>query len=178
MSYLFHVDTESGDLVSDHFGAPVDDFTPAAFVLPWGWHADLANVRREFPDFGRSDPRLPAIHIQHADGDTVSALLYQSHKIAQGKPALSGLPATYGNDSDVTTLEVQLHDNISDVSAVLYYSIFPKYNAIARSFKVFNNGTEDIVIQRASSFSIDLPNLDLDLIEVQGDWSHGKFLSF
>lgn len=172
VSYLFHVDPDNGELVSDHFGAPVDDFTPAAFVLPWGWHDNLANLRREFPDLGRSDPRLPAIHIQHADGSTVSALLYESHQISQGKPALPGLPATYGNDSDVSTLTVRLYDNVSDVSAVLLYSIFPKYNAIARSFSITNNGSGDIVVDRAASFSTDFPNLDLDMIEVQGDWSH------
>ncbi|KAF9736530.1 alpha-galactosidase 2 [Paraphaeosphaeria minitans] len=172
VSYLFHVDTESGELISDHYGAPVDDFTPPAFVLPWGWHDNLATLRREFPDVGRSDPRLPAIHIEHPDGDTVTALLYKSHQLVQGKPELPGLPATYGNDSDVSTLQVHLYDNVSDVSAVLSYSIFPKYNAIARSFSVTNNGTGNISIERAASFSTDFPNLDLDMIEVQGDWSH------
>lgn len=172
MSYLFHVDPESGDLVSDHFGGPATDFTPPASILPWGWHDNLANYRREFPDIGRSDFRLPAIHIEHADGDTVSAFVYQSHEVVPGKPSLPGLPATYGGDADVTTLVVQLYDNVSDVSAALSYSIFPQYNAIARSFSITNNGSDDIVIQRAASFSTDFPNLDLDMIEVQGDWSH------
>jgi alpha-galactosidase len=80
---LFHVDHNSGDLVADHFGGAISDFTPPA--VPWdaGWNAEMANDRREFPDFGRSDPRLPAIHIEHADGDTVSAFRYQSHNICQ-----------------------------------------------------------------------------------------------
>lgn len=137
-----------------------------------GWNDNLAVIRREFPDLGRSDPRLPAIHIEHPDGDTVTALLYKSHQVIQGKPELPGLPATYGNGSDVSTLQVHLYDNVSDVSAVLSYSIFPKYNAIARSFSITNNGTGDISIERAASFSTDFPNLDLDMIEVQGDWSH------
>lgn len=172
MAYLFHVDHLSGDLVSDHFGAPVDDFTPATYVSPQGWHDNLATKRREFPDIGRSDVRLPAIHIEHADGDTVTALLYESHEVVKGKPELPGLPATYGNDSDVSTLLVHLYDNVSDVSAVLSYSIFPKYNAIARSFSITNNGSNDIVIERAASFSTDFPSVDLSMIEVQGDWSH------
>lgn len=175
MSYLFHVDAKSGELVSDHFGGPASDFTPPANVLPWGWNAALANVRREFPDIGRSDFRLPAIHIEHADGDTVSAFRYQSHNITQGKPSIKGFPGTHGNNGDVTTLIVQLYDNVSDVSAALSYSIFPKYNAIARSFTITNNaknGTGDIVIDRAASFSTDFPNVDLEMIEPHGDWSH------
>jgi alpha-galactosidase len=181
MSYLFHVDTGSGDLLSDHFGGPSGDFTPPA--EPWlsGWNADLANVRREFPDVGRSDPRLPAIHIEHADGDTVSAFRYQSHNITQGKPSLPGLPATYGGAGNVTTLIVHLYDNVSDVSAALSYSVFPEFNAIARSFSITNhasngssNGTAGgaLVIERAASFSTDFPNVDLEMIEPYGDWSH------
>jgi alpha-galactosidase len=184
MSYLFHVDRSSGDLVADHFGGSISDFTPPA--QPWdaGWNAELANDRREFPDFGRSDPRLPAIHIEHADGDTVSAFRYQSHNITQGKPSLPGLPATYGGAGNVTTLIVQLYDNVSDVSAALSYSVFPEYNAIARSFTITNhassngssNGTNQasgpLTIQRAASFSTDFPNIDLEMIEPYGDWSH------
>ncbi|KAH0026795.1 alpha-galactosidase, partial [Aureobasidium melanogenum] len=180
VSYRFHVDPRSGDLVSDHFGGPVDDFTGPAQISNSGWSTGLdnigtpglTNVRREFPDVGRSDFRLPAIHISHADGDTVSAFTYQSHEIVQGKPALLGLPATYGNAGDVTTLIVKLYDNYSDVSAALSYSVFPEYNAIARSFQITNNGTKNISIERAASFSTDLPNLDLKMLELQGDWSH------
>ena len=79
----------------------------------------LGNLRREFPDVGRSDVRLPAIHISHADGNTVTALTYKSHEILEGKPGLPGLPATYGEDGDVSTIIVHLYDNISDVSAAL-----------------------------------------------------------
>jgi alpha-galactosidase len=85
---------------------------------------------------------------------------------------LPGLPATYGGEDDVTTIIVTLYDNYSDVIAALSYSIFPQYNAIARSFQLTNNRSDAITIERAASFSTDLPNLDLDMIEVQGDWAH------
>lgn len=172
VSYLFHVDTATGDLISDHFGGLSDGFLAPSTLFQGGWSDGLTNTRREFPDVGRSDFRLPAIHILHSTGDTVSAFAYRSHRIVEGKPALPGLPATYGNASDVTTLIVNLYDNYSDVSAVLSYSIFPKYNAIARSFEIANNGTGEIVIERAASFSLDLPNLDLEMLELQGDWAH------
>lgn len=171
VSYLFHVDS-SGDLFSDHFGGLASDFTPPANIYQGGWSDGLTNTRREFPDVGRSDIRLPAIHILHSTGDTVSAFSYRSHEILQGKPALPGLPSTYGGDADVSTLLVRLYDNFSDISAVLSYSIFPTHNAIARSFQITNNGSNRIVIERAASFSVDLPNLDLDMLELQGDWAH------
>lgn len=190
-AYLFHVDEETGELISDHFGGPADDFVNPPWISSQGWVCPryfytnnlgpqltrlqvdgLGNLRREFPDVGRSDVRLPAIHISHADGNTVTALTYQSHEVVQGKPGLPGLPATYGGDDDVSTIIVHLYDNISDVSAALSYSMFHKYNAVARSFQLTNNGTEEISIERAASFSTDLPNLDLEMIELQGDWSH------
>jgi alpha-galactosidase len=115
---------------------------------------------------------LPAIHIQHADGNTISEFRYRSHQVLQGKPPLPGLPGTYGSEEDATTLIVKLYDNYSDVSAALSYSIYPQYNAIARSFQISNNGSTDIVIERAASFSVDLPNLDLDMVELHGDWAH------
>lgn len=171
VSYLFHADSTSGDLTLDHFGGP-SEFMPAAVISTQGWMDGLANDRREFPDVGRSDLRLPAIHIRHADGSTVTALTYESHEIVAGKPALEGLPSTYGNESDVSTIIVRLHDNVSDVSAALHYSIFPKYNAVARSFQLSNNGTANITIERAASFSVDLPNTDLLMTSLHGDWTH------
>lgn len=172
MVYQFHVDSANGELISDHFGGPIDDFIPPAQIDQSGWHASLAAERREFPDMGRSDFRLPAIHIEHGDGNTVSEFAYQSHEIVEGKPALPGLPATYGDAEEATTLVIQMYDNYSDVSALLSYSIFPEHDAVARSFQITNNGSEDIVIQRAASFSTDFPNVDMDMIEVHGDWSH------
>jgi alpha-galactosidase len=172
VSYLFHVDPASGDLVSDHFGGPVDDFAPPPTVYRGGWSDGLSNTRREFPDVGRSDFRLPAVHIRHADGNTVSAFRYQSHEVRSGKPGLPGLPATWGDDDDVSTVLVTLFDNYSDITAVLSYSVFPRYNAIARSFQLHNNGSDDIVIERAASFSVDLPNMELNMLELHGDWSH------
>ena len=156
---------------SNHFGAPVDDFTPPGFIFPWGWNCGLSLHRREFPDIGRGDLRLPAVHLEHTDGSTVSAFKYKSHEVLMGKPELLYLPATFGNGSDVATLQVTVHDELSNVTGVLSYSVFPKYNAVARSFKLTNNGPGKVTINRAASFSTDSPNLDLELIETHGDWS-------
>lgn len=171
MSYTFYACPKTGDLISDHFGAPVDDFTPPGFIFPWGWNSGLSLHRREFPDLGRGDLRLPAIHLEHTDGSTVSAFKYRSHKVVPGKPRIPKLPATFGDEEDVSTLLVTMVDELSDVIGVLSYSIFPKYNAVARSFKLTNNGRGKVLINRAASFSSDFPNLDLELIETHGDWS-------
>ncbi|KAI1805393.1 glycoside hydrolase family 36 protein [Daldinia bambusicola] len=171
ISYQFHVDPSTLDLIHDHWGAYAAETVPDFNGIVSGWGSQYTYRRREFPDLGRGDFRVPAIHIQHSDGDTVSAFSYTGYDINPGKPSLPGLPATYGNEGDVSTLTVHLYDNYSDISADLYYSIFPRYNAVTRSFRITNNGTQDVTVLRASSWSIDMPNEDLEMIDLYGDWA-------
>lgn len=167
VSYIFHVDGETGDLRSDHFGGnvtgpiPID---PAPIVVSTEY------ARREFPDQGRGDTRIPALRIRHLEGHTVSALKHKSYTLVQGKPVLPGLPATFGTENDVSTLVVHLYDEYGSVSADLYYSIFPRYDAIVRSVRITNNGAGPISVEGLASFSADLPYEDLEMISLHGDW--------
>ncbi|KAL3469953.1 Melibiase-domain-containing protein [Aspergillus californicus] len=171
VSYRFHVD-DSGDLISDHFGGPVSGAIPSPQEPAVnGWVGMPGRVRREFPDQGRGDFRIPAVRIRQSEGYTVSDLQYQSYKVVNGKTALPGLPATYGDDRDVTTLVVHLYDNYSSVAADLSYSIFPKYDAVVRSVNVTNQGKGNITIEALASLSVDLPYEDLDMISLRGDWA-------
>lgn len=171
-SYRFHVDNETGDLWSDHFGASVTGAIPYENVPAVnGWVGMPGRVRREFPDQGRGDFRIPAIRIRQSEGYTVSDLQYQSYDVIQGKPELPGLPATFGTDKDVTTLVVHLYDNYSAVAADLSYSVFPNYDAIVRSVKVTNKGKDNITIEALASLSVDFPYQDLDMISLRGDWA-------
>ncbi|KAJ5965340.1 hypothetical protein N7481_012054 [Penicillium waksmanii] len=141
VSYRFHVDNSTGDLISDHFGASVSGDIPIEVTGDVnGWVNTIGRVRREFPDQGRGDFRQPAIRIRQSEGYTVSDLRYQSYTVKQGKPDLPSLPATFGTDDEVSTLIVHMYDNYSSVAADLSYSIFPKHNAIVRSANITNQG--------------------------------------
>jgi alpha-galactosidase len=171
VSYSFHVDS-TGDLVGDHFGGPISE------VVPWpgnphvqGWVNLIGRVRREFPDTGRGDFRVPAVLVRQTAGYTVSKLMYQSHDVHQGKAALPGLPSLFGGDDEVSTLVVHLFDNYSSIAADLSYSIFPKHDAIVRSVNLTNRGSGNVTIERLASFSVDLPFDDYDMIELKGDWA-------
>lgn len=171
LSYRFHVDETTGDLVSDHFGAsvagpvPVDPEPPIS-----GWIGLQGRQRREFPDHGRGDFRIPAVRIHQAAGHTVSELRYESHKVVKGKPALPGLPATFGDAKDVTTLVVQLYDNYTSIAAELTYSIFPKYDAVVRSASITNKGKERITVEALASMSVDFAYDDFEMLDLRGDW--------
>lgn len=172
VSYRFHVDNTTGDLINDHYGGPVAEDTITAEVGPiQGWVNLIGRVRREFPDHGRGDFRIPAFQIQQASGTTVTDFRYKSHDLVQGKPGLPGLPATFGESDDVSSLVVHMYDNYSSIAADLTYSIFPKYDAIVRSVNITNKGNTTINLKKVSSWSVDFRQENLDLIEIRGDWS-------
>lgn len=171
VSYRFHVDPSTGDLIGDHFGGPAHETVSISEPEVHGWVGLPGRVRREFPDLGRGDFRSPAVRIRHAAGYTVSALQYQSHEVVQGKPELPGLPSLFGSEQDVTTLVVRLYDNYSSVAADLTYSVFPAYDAVVRSVNITNMGQGDITVEKLASFSVDLPYEDLDMVELRGDWA-------
>jgi alpha-galactosidase len=167
------VDKNSGDLRSDHFGRSITGAIPTdpAPAVADVWTQTPDRVRREFPDQGRGDIRIPAIRLIQSDGHAVSALHYQSHVILQGKPALAGLPATFGNAEDVSTLVVRLFDEYSEVAADLSYSIFPRYDAIVRSVSITNKGKSNISVETLASLSVDFPSDDLEIVGLRGDWA-------
>ncbi|KAK1968795.1 melibiase [Colletotrichum sublineola] len=170
-SYRFHVDESTGDLYSDHFGGSA---TESMAMLPPeinGWVGMFGRVRREYPDLGRGDFRIPALQIRQSEGYTVSDLQYRSHRVTQGKPGLRGLPATFGNEDEVSTLVVSLYDNYSSIAVDLSYSIFPKHDAIVRSVNITNEGQGNITIDKAASLSVDLPFEGMEMIELRGDWA-------
>lgn len=172
VSYRFHVDNSTGDLLSDHFGGSITGPVPeAAEPQINGWVGMQGRVRREFPDQGRGDFRIPAVRIRQSEGYTVSDLQYQSHSVVQGKPGLPGLPATFGSEKDVATLVVHLYDNYSAVAADLMYSVFPGSDAIVRSVNVTNHGHGDVTVEALASMSVDMPFEDFDMIGLRGDWA-------
>lgn len=172
VSYRFHVDNSTGDLLSDHFGGSVSGPIPTeAMADVNGWVGEQGRVKREFPDQGRGDFRIPAIRIRQSEGYTVSDLQYRSYSVVRGKPALPGLPATFGGEDEATTLVVHMYDNYSSVAADLSYSVFPKYDAIVRSVNVTNKGKGNISIEALASMSVDFRYEDLDMISLRGDWA-------
>ncbi|KAK6721215.1 hypothetical protein SNK04_000109 [Fusarium graminearum] len=171
VSYRFHVDSATGDLLLDHFGSRVTENPIAQIQSNGGGWSTQAHLRREFPDLGRGDFRTPAVHIKHAKGFTVCDFKYKSYTITKGKPALEKLPCTFGSDDDVSTLVIHLCDEQSSVGADLSYSIFPNSDAIVRNVRVINNSDDVIVVEKLASFSVDFPHDEYDMLHLRGEWT-------
>ncbi|KAK5087456.1 Alpha-glucosidase 2 [Exophiala xenobiotica] len=174
MSYRFHVDEKTGDLLSDHFGGLVtEDPAIPGTTPPNGW-STTSHLRREFPELGKGDFRNPAVFIKHHEGFTVSHFKYQSYEVVDGKPEFSELPATFGEADQVKTLIVRMYDSYSHVAADLIYSVFPEHDAIVRRVVLTNKSENPVTIEKLGSSSIDLPYAEYDMVGLRGEWARER----
>ncbi len=137
----------------------------------------LEHLKQEYPSYGTTDFRMPAVELLQENGSRITNFTYVSHKISTGKPALAGLPATYTESGDeADTLEILLRDELLQVEMTLLYTIFQKENAIARSVRFENHGTQDEQITTAMSLSLDLPDADYEWLQFSGAWGRERYV--
>ncbi len=129
----------------------------------------------EFSTFGNSDLRQPCFHAKYPDGSRVSNFVYKKYEIVDGKPELQGLPSTYVEcDCEAQTLLLTLTDELTGLDIVLQYTVFPKYNAITRSYKVINNGENRATVKALLSFTMDFQRNDFDMLQLSGAWGRER----
>jgi alpha-galactosidase len=129
----------------------------------------LDTIPQEYPAYGNSDFRNPALQIQFENSSTIIDLRYKSHRIFDGKPKLNGLPATYvQNDTEAETLEITMEDSLTKFTVLLTYTVFRDFDAIARSVMLCNNSVEDVKIKRAFSSSVDFRDDKFDFMTLYG----------
>ena len=132
----------------------------------------LDRLPQEYPSFGLGDLREGALSALAPDGATVADLRFVRAEILPGKPALEGLPATFGEDCQ--TLRMTLRDAHTGLEAELLYTIFDECDAIARSARLVNQGDAPLTITRAMSLCLDLPDHDYDLVTLSGGWARER----
>ena len=165
-------------LLHRYWGRPLKEFRDSASLqkIDRGFSGQLdefANERtfsldvvpQEYPVRGHTDFRIPAYTVELENGTNITELNYSSYKIIDGKPALKGLPASFGGGQ---TLEVELVDACKNFTVYLSYTIFEDSPVLARSAKFVNTGDKKIKIQHAASASIDFNDNDFDIINLYG----------
>lgn len=137
----------------------------------------LEHLKQEYPAYGTSDFRHPAVEIRQNNGSRITNFEYKDHTIYKGKPKLQGLPAVYTEHEDeATTLEITLVDDLIHVEITLLYTIFENENAIARSARIQNNGAESVDLLAAMSMNLDLPDYDYEWLQLSGAWSRERHI--
>lgn len=171
----------SGHLGQLYFGAALTDQENFSHLCERG-HRDMAPVlfdgdttfslehlKQEYPSFGKGDMRYPAFEIRQENGSTVSDFRYAGYQIRKGKKPLPGLPAVYTEqESEAQTLEILLRDVAMDAEILLSYTIFRDVPVIARSAAFQNTGSQTLVLTRAMSLNLDLPDADYEMLQLAG----------
>lgn len=174
-------------LAHSYWGSRVNEIPQLDSLYPFSFGAsfsatDIPGMRldstdklmQEYPDGGAADMRSPALQVVNAAGDSITQLRYESHRIFSGKPALSGLPATYGEDCE--TLEITLTDSLSGVTAIMNYTVFPEKDVITRSVRIENRGKAAFTLEKAASFSMDLHRDGFEIIHLRGAWARERHI--
>ncbi len=137
----------------------------------------LEHCKQEYPVYGTSDFRHPAVALIQPNGSRIVSFVYRSHTVSPGKPALPGLPATYCEaDSEAETLTLHLEDKVLNVSLFLSYTLFTSLPALARSVRLENHGSQELHLTTAMSLSLDLPDSDYEFLHFSGAWSRERYL--
>ena len=136
----------------------------------------LEHIRQEYPVYGTTDYRHPAIEIMQENGSNISEFKYVGYEILKGKPSLKGLPATYTeSEEEAETLKIILKDSLTGAKLTLLYTIFSKGSAIARSAHICNEGEKVLHLQTMMSLNLDLPDKDYVWMQLSGAWSRERY---
>lgn len=186
ISYIFTI-LKNGQLGQIYFGKRLADRESFLHLLelrprPMSvcpYEGDLAfsmeHIKQEYPSFGNGDMRYPAYEILQENGSRITEFCYKGHRIYQGKPKLRGLPATYvEKDGEAVTLEVYLEDEVLHTELILTYTIYEEYAAIIRNARFCHKGDEKIILDRAMSINLDLPDKEYEMIELTGAWARER----
>ena len=187
ISYIFRV-SEDGKLLQLYYGAAVPEryysylvelqHRPMTTYRKEGdLRYSLEHVRQEFPEYGTTDFRHPAICLRQENGSRITDFVYVSHQIVDGKPVLECLPATYTEaQTEAKTLILTLQDELTEVEVQLFYTIFADWPVIARSSKVINQGREACYLESLASLSLDLPDANYDWLQLSGAWARERHI--
>ena len=184
-SYILQI-LESGHISHLYWGRKLNTEKIDYVIRKRYWGSFLANtdnisefmleaIPQEYPGYGATDLRSPAIEIQFEDGTTATDFRYKAHNIYKGKNKLNDLPATYAeNNDEATTLEITLKDTLKDIEIILSYTVFEKFNSITRNVKIINTGSEDVKILRVLSANVDFKDDKFDMIQLSGSWARER----
>ena len=128
----------------------------------------------EYPTAGVGDFRPPCLAVEAENGSRACALSYAGHRIYGGKPPLPGLPATYGDEGDCTTLEIDCVDTTLGLSVTLRYTVFEALDAVCRSARIRNDGPGTVRLTAALSACLDMSDRNFDLLTLHGGWAYER----
>lgn len=134
-------------------------------------------LKQEYPSYGHGDMREPAYEILQEDGSRITEFTFEDYVILKGKRKLEGLPAVYTeSDEEAETLEIYLRDRVMNTKIILSYTIFENLPVIIRNTRFAHEGESSIVLERAMSLNLDLPDDRYEMVELTGAWARERYV--
>lgn len=147
----------------------------AAYVFEGDTEFSLQHTRQEYPSYGTTDFRYPAVTVEQGNGSGITNFVYQQHYIFNGKKQMQGLPAVYvEGEQEAQTLEIILCDELIQMRMILNYTIFETMPVITRSVRFIKDGGEPVVLKRAMSMCVDFPDSRFEMLQFSGAWARER----
>ncbi|MBR6513659.1 MAG: alpha-galactosidase [Clostridia bacterium] len=124
--------------------------------------------------YGTGDYREPTVMVKNPQGDRLCRLHYIGHDIIDTKPRVKGMPSLSGGQ----TLILHLEDELTRFGADLYYTVYEDAPVIVRRIVYKNNSQNDLILDRAYSFALSLPNKDYDILTLCGSWANERQMQY
>lgn len=128
----------------------------------------------EYSGNGIGDYRESCIAVKTENGSRTVDLKFVDYDIVNGKPGISGLPASFAGEEEVQTLVVHMMDGGCGIDVDLIYSVFEDEDVITRSVSVKNAGDKDIRLTKVYSACIDMDDEDFEMLTLHGSWARER----
>ena len=128
----------------------------------------------EYSGNGIGDYRESCIAVKTANGSRTVDLKFVDYDIVNGKPGISGLPASFAGEEEVQTLVVHMMDGGCGIDVDLIYSVFEDEDVITRSVSVKNAGDRNIRLTKVYSACIDMDDEDFEMLTLHGSWARER----
>lgn len=187
-SYLIGVIDEEQLLGHLYYGKKIGDMD-VSYLTRVGDSIQLPSVSKgerlrfneglpmEYSTAGIGDYRESCLSVKSKGGYRACKLSYVSHVIYAGKHPLMGLPATFGQENDCTTLEILCEDSILGLEVTLVYTVFEDIDAITRSVRIKNRDEAPVYLTKVLSACLDMDNEEYDMISLDGVWAKERMIT-
>ncbi|MBE6685935.1 MAG: alpha-galactosidase [Ruminococcaceae bacterium] len=182
-SYVFRIN-RIGFAEHLYFGSRIgrEDMAYMELVGSGSAYAQMPNERNQCYSFynpelcfyGTGDYREPTFMVKNPGGDRLCRLHYTGHEILSQKPRIKNMPSLSGEE----TLIIHLEDELSKFAADLYYTVYEDSPILARRIVYKNNSDNDLVLDRAYSFALAIPNKEFDILTLRGAWGAERQMQY
>ncbi|MCI9124920.1 MAG: alpha-galactosidase [Eubacterium sp.] len=188
ISYIMRI-MENGQMENLYYGKAIrdqEDFghmheetmrSLMSVCVPEPGILSMQYTKQEYPVYGTGDYRSPAFTVVQENGSRIVNYIYVSHKIYKGKKEILPLPATYvEEEAEADSLEITLHDQVTDTDLILSYTIYTSVPVITRNARFVQAGPQTVILDRAMSASVEFLDMDFEMVHLAGAWSRERYV--